>query len=76
MKCWIQVIAIRLIHRFMFLIAEFAEYEVKPTIYTYSELQVITKSFSMKLGQGGFGSVYKVSATTCTTIANVLWRFN
>lgn len=48
--------------------AEFAEYEVKPTIYTYTELQAITKSFSMKLGQGAFGAVYKVGAISCTAI--------
>ncbi|KAG0584673.1 hypothetical protein KC19_3G227000 [Ceratodon purpureus] len=38
---------------------KFAEYEVKPTIYTYSELQLITRFFSIKLGQGAFGAVYK-----------------
>jgi len=48
--------------------AEFAEYEVKPTIYTFSELQAITRSFSIKLGQGAFGSVYKVWETACTNI--------
>nr|APU94842.1 leucine-rich repeat receptor-like protein kinase [Pohlia nutans] len=38
---------------------KFAEYEVKPTIYTFGELQVITRNFSTKLGQGAFGTVYK-----------------
>lgn len=52
-----------LIHHFTSLNAEFAEYEVKPTIYTYTELQVITRFFSIKLGHGAFGAVYKVSAT-------------
>lgn len=38
------------------------EYDVKPTIYTYRELQNATRNFdeSMKLGQGGYGAVYKV----------------
>ncbi|XP_022893496.1 LEAF RUST 10 DISEASE-RESISTANCE LOCUS RECEPTOR-LIKE PROTEIN KINASE-like 2.1 isoform X2 [Olea europaea var. sylvestris] len=30
-----------------------------PKIYNYSEIKNITKSFSNKLGQGGYGSVYK-----------------
>jgi len=45
--------------------AEFAEYEVKPTIYTYTELQYITRAFSMKLGHGAFGAVYKVLLNSC-----------
>ena len=49
-------------HCFMYIIAEFAEYEVKPTIYSYTELQVITRFFSSKIGHGAFGAVYKVSA--------------
>ncbi|XP_020087726.1 rust resistance kinase Lr10-like isoform X2 [Ananas comosus] len=32
---------------------------IKPTRYTFSELKKITKRFKDKLGQGGFGSVYK-----------------
>lgn len=31
----------------------------KPTRYTFSETKTITKRFRHKLGQGGFGSVYK-----------------
>ncbi|PKA49267.1 putative receptor-like protein kinase [Apostasia shenzhenica] len=31
----------------------------KPTRYSYSEVKKITKRFNQKLGQGGFGSVYK-----------------
>ncbi|KAK1299419.1 G-type lectin S-receptor-like serine/threonine-protein kinase SD2-5 [Acorus calamus] len=31
----------------------------KPTRYTLTELRKITKKFKRKLGQGGFGSVYK-----------------
>ncbi|KAJ3692416.1 hypothetical protein LUZ60_012766 [Juncus effusus] len=37
-----------------------ATYKVtKPTRYTFNELKKITKHFKNKLGQGGFGSVYK-----------------
>jgi hypothetical protein len=41
---------------------EFAEYEMKPTLFAYSELQKATRDFhpDMKLGEGGFGAVYKV----------------
>ncbi|KAG0609823.1 hypothetical protein M758_7G016400 [Ceratodon purpureus] len=37
------------------------EYDVKPTIYTYRELQTATRNFDqdMKLGEGGYGAVYK-----------------
>lgn len=40
----------------------FAEYEMKPTLYAYNELQKATKNFSAdtKLGEGGYGAVYKV----------------
>lgn len=30
-----------------------------PTLYSYSDLKKITSSFSHKIGQGGFGQVYK-----------------
>ena len=41
---------------------EFAEYDLKPTLFTYSELQKATRDFNvdMKLGEGGYGAVYKV----------------
>jgi len=47
--------------------AEFAEYEVKPTLYTYTEIRMITDDFhpDMKLGQGHYGAVYKVCAADC-----------
>ncbi|KAG0577173.1 hypothetical protein KC19_5G136300 [Ceratodon purpureus] len=40
---------------------EFAKNEVQPNLYSYNELKVATEDFSpdMKLGQGGFGVVYK-----------------
>lgn len=31
----------------------------KPTRYSFSELKKITRRFKEKVGQGGFGSVYK-----------------
>ena len=42
--------------------AECEEYDVKPTIYTYRELQTATHNFDpeMKLGEGAYGAVYKV----------------
>lgn len=40
---------------------EFARNEVQPNLYSYTELKVATEDFSpdMRLGQGGFGVVYK-----------------
>lgn len=37
--------------------------DVKPTIFKYDELHTATRGFhiDMKLGEGGFGDVYKVS---------------
>ncbi|CAM6060888.1 unnamed protein product [Sphagnum tenellum] len=39
----------------------FAQHEVQPTIFGYTELKIATRDFhpSMKLGEGGFGVVYK-----------------
>jgi hypothetical protein len=44
------------------LILEFAKNEVQPNLYSYTELKIATEDFSpdMRLGQGGFGVVYKV----------------
>lgn len=46
----------------VFLVSEFARNEVQPNLYSYTELKVATEDFSpdMRLGQGGFGVVYKV----------------
>ena len=43
-------------------ISELAKKDVKPNLYSYAELRVATDNFnpSNKLGQGGFGVVYKV----------------
>ncbi|KAH9544885.1 hypothetical protein CY35_12G019600 [Sphagnum magellanicum] len=40
---------------------KFAEFDVQPTIFSYSELRAATKDFhpDMKLGQGSYGVVYK-----------------
>jgi serine/threonine protein kinase len=40
---------------------KFEEFNVKPTIYSYQELKVATRDFheENKLGQGGYGAVYK-----------------
>ena len=42
--------------------AEFAEFEVNPKPFLYNELRLATQEFndSTKLGQGSFGTVYKV----------------
>ena len=42
--------------------AEFEEFDVKPTIYSYNELRTATRDFhmDMKLGAGAYGTVYKV----------------
>ncbi|CAM6043272.1 unnamed protein product [Sphagnum compactum] len=39
----------------------FAQHEVQPTIFGYTELKVATRDFhpTMKLGEGSFGAVYK-----------------
>ncbi|KAG0584703.1 hypothetical protein KC19_3G229000 [Ceratodon purpureus] len=39
----------------------FEEYDVKPTIFTYRELEIATRNFhpTMKLGEGSYGAVYK-----------------
>lgn len=43
-------------------ITEFQEFDVKPTIFSYKELCDATEGFNpdMKVGEGGFGAVYKV----------------
>ncbi|KAG0622173.1 hypothetical protein M758_3G077100 [Ceratodon purpureus] len=40
---------------------EFKEFDVKPIIFPYNELRVATRDFhpEMKLGEGGYGAVYK-----------------
>ena len=49
--------------------AEFEEFDVKPTIYSYNELRNATRDFhmDMKLGQGAYGAVYKVGLL-CTLL--------
>ncbi|KAG0624024.1 hypothetical protein M758_3G218400 [Ceratodon purpureus] len=40
---------------------KFDEFDVKPTIFSFNELRTATRDFhsDMKLGQGGYGAVYK-----------------
>ncbi len=44
--------------------AEFAKQQVQPILYSFKVLKVATNSFhpSNKLGEGGFGAVYKVNS--------------
>ncbi|CAK9867946.1 unnamed protein product [Sphagnum jensenii] len=50
---------------------EFARQQVQPTLYSYNVLRVATKDFHPrnKLGQGGFGVVYKGILSDGTTVA-------
>lgn len=43
--------------------ADFAENDIKPTIFTFNQLRVATEDFSerTKIGEGSFGAVYKVN---------------
>lgn len=45
------------------LLTEFAKNDVQPKLYTYGELRAATNDFhpDMKLGEGAFGVVYKVT---------------
>ncbi|KAG0631769.1 hypothetical protein M758_1G277800 [Ceratodon purpureus] len=60
-------------HRYLLLgIQEkFAEHELKPTLFTYSELQKATRDFhaDMRLGEGAFGAVYKGQLPDGTEVA-------
>ncbi|CAK9250828.1 unnamed protein product, partial [Sphagnum jensenii] len=49
----------------------FARQQVQPTLYSYNVLRVATKDFHPrnKLGQGGFGVVYKGILSDGTTVA-------
>jgi len=44
------------------MITEFEKKDVKPNLYSYKEIKLATKNFDKKnkLGEGGFGVVYKV----------------
>ncbi|KAG0612456.1 hypothetical protein M758_6G029200 [Ceratodon purpureus] len=50
---------------------KFAEYEMKPTLFAYSELQKATRDFhpDNKLGEGGFGAVYKGTLADGSVVA-------
>ncbi|KAH9571933.1 hypothetical protein CY35_02G119900 [Sphagnum magellanicum] len=50
---------------------EFAKQQVQPILYSYNELKVATKDFhpSNKLGEGGFGAVYKGILLDGTNVA-------
>ena len=52
------------------------EYDVKPTIFTYNELRGATRDFhpDMKLGEGGYGAVFKVNQSVVHIRSVVLSR--
>jgi len=54
--------------------ADIQNIEGKPTIFPYSVLKVATKNFdpNCKLGEGGFGSVFKVPSTV--NVNSINWR--
>jgi hypothetical protein len=58
-------------------IAEILKIEGKPTIYSYNVLKTATKNFqaASKLGEGGFGAVYKVTSTQSSSRMNVVFVF-
>lgn len=49
---------------FFLFFAELLGMEIKPYTFTYSELKSATQDFNLsnKLGEGGFGPVYKVKS--------------
>ncbi|KAG6507902.1 hypothetical protein ZIOFF_033255 [Zingiber officinale] len=53
-KLWNRGVAVDLIEKFLR-----RQQTLMPTRYAYSELIAITRHFREKLGQGGFGSVFK-----------------
>lgn len=50
---------------------KFAEYEVKPTIYTFAEIRASTGDFhpDLKLGKGHYGAVYRGTLANGTEVA-------
>ncbi|KAG0557516.1 hypothetical protein KC19_11G136800 [Ceratodon purpureus] len=50
---------------------KFEEFDVKPTIFPYNELRLATRDFhpDMKLGEGGYGAVYKGVLPSKSTVA-------
>lgn len=64
-RLWKRIIVLRDIQR------EFAKNEVQPNLYSYTELKAATEDFSpnRRLGQGGFGVVYKGVLSDGTELA-------
>ena len=57
-RIWLNLLHFHL----MMWCSELSKQEVKPKMYSYSELRAATREFhhDNKLGEGGFGVVYKV----------------
>lgn len=57
---------------------EFEEFEVKPTIFPYNQLRTATRDFhpDMKLGEGAYGAVYKVTMFLTCILNHVRAEFH
>jgi hypothetical protein len=55
---------------FLFMFAELYSIVGRPNVFSYSELRSATENFSSsnRLGEGGYGAVYKVSSSVSTYI--------
>jgi hypothetical protein len=57
----------------LLLAIEFAEFDVQPTIFSYSKLRAATKDFhpDMKLGQGSYGGIQGEILTYITNMFSI-----
>jgi len=60
---WISEQTNSFLNKYAFKIAEFLGIDARPYTFSYGELKTATEDFSSanKLGEGGFGPVFKVS---------------
>ena len=64
-------------HAFMLKFADLLGIDVRPFTFSYTELKTATEDFNPanKLGEGGFGPVYKVSSYAINNVMciNLCW---